>query len=220
MKNTILLLAALIISVTSFAQKITYGVTAGVTSYNIGGAATGNLQQLLSFTGDMVKTQPLTAFYAGGYSNIPLTNKISFEPGINYTAKGMQIKGTYAVKDFELLNALATAGLHLSYIDMPLVLKANFNGLQIFAGPQVSYLTSANLKTKVSVAGFGLLNSSSDVSDRFNRWDAGLTAGVGYQFSNGLRLSAAYDHGLINVDAGRQVSSFNRGFKIGVGFSF
>lgn len=204
----------------SFAQKVTYGVNAGITSFNIGGGATNSLQNFLSFTGDIVSTKPLTGFYVGGYTNIPVSNNISFEPAVNYSTKGMQVKGIYTVKDFEIINAAATGGLHLSYIDVPLLLKAQFNGLQLFAGPQISYLTNANLKTTASVAGFQLLNSNSNITSQFNRLDAGFSAGAGYQFANGLRLSAAYDRGFTKIDANKQVSSYNHGFKIGLGFSF
>jgi len=68
--------------------------------------------------------------------------------------------------------------------------------------------------------GFNVLNRKMDVTDQFNRWDAGITGGIGYQFANGLNITAAYDHGLSKVDANKSLSSYNRSFKVGVGFSF
>ena len=143
-----------------------------------------------------------------------------FETGLYYSTKGYQLKGSYSVKDISLLSANVTSTLRTGYIDMPLLLKANFNGLQVFAGPQLSYLTSANLNTSASVAFFDLLNSRTDVTNTFNKWDAAVTGGIGYQFSNGVRLTAAYERGLMKADAARNTQLYNQGFSIGAGFSF
>ena len=56
--------------------------------------------------------------------------------------------------------------------------------------------------------------------NQFNQWDVALTGGVGYQFTNGFNISAAYDHGLSKVDNGQNFDSYNRAFKVGVGFKF
>jgi hypothetical protein len=59
-----------------------------------------------------------------------------------------------------------------------------------------------------------------DASSEFNKWDAGLTAGIGYKLSSGLNLTASYDYGLTKVDANRSFNSYNRGIKVGIGMSF
>jgi hypothetical protein len=59
-----------------------------------------------------------------------------------------------------------------------------------------------------------------DVTNQLNRLDIGVTGGVGYQFSNGLRITGSYERGLSKVDAGQNVRSYNQGFKIGAGISF
>jgi hypothetical protein len=59
-----------------------------------------------------------------------------------------------------------------------------------------------------------------DVTSQFNRWDVGVTGGIGYQFTNGLNLSASYDYGLSKVDANQSVNAFNRGIKVGIGMTF
>ena len=90
----------------------------------------------------------------------------------------------------------------------------------MFAGPQVSYLAKADLKTTAGVLGFNFLNNTTDATQQFNRWDAGITAGLGYQLANGVNLMAAYDHGLSKADAGQNMNAYNRAFKVGLGFSF
>ena len=91
---------------------------------------------------------------------------------------------------------------------------------RFFAGPQISYLASANLKTTAGVLGINLLNKTMDATSQFNRWDAGVTGGIGYQFSNGLNISASYDYGLSKVDASRRVNAYNNAIKLGIGINF
>lgn len=117
----------------------------------------------------------------------------------------------------DILGANAKAILQSQYVDVPVLLKGNFGGFQIFAGPQISYLAQSNLKTTAGVLGINLLNKDIDVTSQFNRWDVGLTGGIGYQFSNGLSLSASYDYGLSKIDVHQNVNAFNRAIKVGIG---
>ena len=59
-----------------------------------------------------------------------------------------------------------------------------------------------------------------DATQQLNRWDAAITGGVGYQFGNGVNITAAYDHGLMKADANKNMESYNHSFKVGVGFTF
>jgi hypothetical protein len=221
MKNRILLFAAILVSSFSIAQeKPTFGVRGGFTSSGMKGEAVNNLQNLLEFTDGMITTNNRYGFFAGGYANIPLSDVISVEPGLYYSQKGYEMRGSLNLKGVEFLGANATASLNTQYIDIPVVLKGNFNGFQVFAGPQVSYLAQADLRTSAGVLGFNLLNNKLDATDQFNRWDVALTGGIGYQFKNGVNVMAAYDHGLSRVDANKNVESYNRAFKVGIGFSF
>ncbi len=220
MKKKCILPILLCCSISSFAQHITYGASAGAGIYSMRGDAVKNMQQLLNFSDGIVQTKAVTGYYAGGFANIPVGNIFSVEPGLYYSSKGYEISGNYTVKNFSLLSANASSKLQSAYIDMPVVLKANFNGLQVFAGPQLSYLTNASLKTTAGIAGFNVLNNTMNVTSQFNRWDVAATAGVGYQFSNGIRLSAAYERGLRKVNAAQNIQSYNQGIKLGAAFRF
>ena len=145
---------------------------------------------------------------------------MSVEPSISYAQKGYNLRGELNIKGAEFIGANAQAKLTTHYIDMPVVLKANINGFQVFAGPQVSYLAKADLVTTAGLLGFNLLNKKLDAINQFNRWDAGFTAGLGYQFANGVNITAAYDHGLMRTDANKNLDAFNRSIKVGLGFSF
>ncbi|MEO6404224.1 MAG: porin family protein [Ferruginibacter sp.] len=221
MKKQFLLIAFVACCSISFAQKTTpsFGFNAGISSAGLKGDAAQSLNNLLDFSNGMISTSNRTGFFAGGYANIPLSGNISIEPGLYYTQKGYQMKGDLNVKGLEFLGANATANLNSQYIDIPLLFKADFDGLQVFVGPQVSYLLQSDLKLKAGVLGFNLLNKTLDATSQFNRWDAGVTGGLGYQFKNGLNLSASYDYGLMKADANQNMDVYNRGFKLGLGIS-
>jgi Outer membrane protein beta-barrel domain len=221
MKRQILLIAAIALSSAVMAQsKISFGIRGGLTNSGMKGEAVDNLQNLVEVTNGMISTKNTSGYFAGAYTSIPVSEKVSIEPGIYYSKKGYELGGSLDLKGVEFLGVGAKLKLQSDYVDVPVLVKGNFNGFQVFGGPQVSYLTKADLQTKASVLGINLLNRSIDVTNEFNRWDAAITGGVGYQFANGFSVSAQYDHGLARVDKNKSVNSYNRAFKVGVGFQF
>jgi len=220
MKNKILLVISVLISSASFAQTTpSFGVKAGVLSSGFRGDAVDNFKNILNFTNGRITTKDYTGFFAGGYSNIPVSENFSIEPGIYYSLKGYELDGALNVKGLDFLGANAKAVLQSQYVDIPVLLKGNFGGFQIFAGPQISYLASANLKTTAGVLGINLLNKTMDATSQFNRWDAAVTGGIGYQFSNGMNISASYDYGLSRADANQSVNAYHNAIKLGIGIS-
>ena len=221
MKKQILLFAFIAVSAMSMAQsKTSFGIQGGVTASSLKGDAVDNLQNLLDFTNGAVTTSSRNGFFAGVNASIPVSELVSIEPGVYYAQKGYEMRGELNLKGVEFLGVNANAKLTSHYVDVPLLLKLNLNGFQLFAGPQVSYLAKADLKTTAGVLGFNLLNKTMDATDQFNQWDAAVTGGIGYKFANGVSLSASYDHGLSKVDANQNFDSYNRSFKVGLGFSF
>jgi hypothetical protein len=221
MKKQILLCASIAISAITFAQsKPSFGIRAGVTSSTMQGDAVNNLKDILDYTNGAVTTSSHTGFFAGGNASIPVSDLVSIEPGLYYSQKGYDMNGELNLKGIEFLGINGKAKLTSQYVDLPLLLKLNFNGLQLFAGPQVSYLTKADLRTTAGALGFNVFDKTMDATKQFNRWDAGVTGGIGYQFANGFNISAAYDYGLSKVDANQNMNSYNRSFKVGAGFRF
>ncbi len=221
MKKQALLLFSIIISTLTFAQvEPSFGIRAGVSSSGLRGNAVNGLNNLVDFANGNIATTNHYGFFAGSYASIPVSNIISIEPAVYYSQKGYELRGSLNIKGIDLLGANAKAALVSQYIDVPVLLKANLDGFQIFAGPQISYLAKADLRATAGVLGFNLLNSKIDATSQMNRWDAGVTGGVGYQFTNGFNIMASYDYGLSKVDANRSVNSYNNSIKVGVGFTF
>ncbi len=218
MKNKILLIIALFTGVSAYSQSVTsVGVRAGMISSGIRGEASNSLNQLIENTGGMVTTSDRTGFFAGVNVNVPVAKGFSVEPGLYYSQKGYTLNGDFGIKGLDFIGANAKAQLQSQYVDIPLLLKGNFGGLQVFAGPQVSYLVRSDLKTTAGLLGVNLFNKTLDATNQFNRWDAAITGGIGYQFNNGINLSASYDYGLMKVDANKSVNAFTRGIRLGIG---
>jgi len=204
----------------SFAQKTSVGIRAGATSATMKGEAVSSLKNLIEYTNGAITTENRTGLFGGVNVNIPISKQVSIEPGLYYAQKGYALRGALNMKGMEIINANARAQLNSHYIDLPVVVKGNFGGLQVFAGPQVSYLAKADLRTSAGILGFNVLNKTMDATEQLNQWDAGITGGVGYQFKNGFNLTASYDHGLSKADANKNFDAYNRAFKVGAGFKF
>lgn len=221
MKKHLLLLAALTVSFLGFSQQQTsFGVKAGVSHSNLKGEAMNNLADLVEFSDGMIKQVARTGFFAGGYATIPVGETFSIEPGLYYAQKGAALRGDLDIKGLSFLGANAKARVNSHYVDLPVLVKANLGGFQVFAGPQLSYLAKADLRTSAGALGFNLYDQTRDITNELNRWDAGVTGGIGYQLNNGLNISASYDHGLAKADADRRLETYNRSFKLGIGFRF
>jgi hypothetical protein len=211
----------LFVVVANVNAQVSYGVGAGINRSTLKGDAMGSLNDLLDFSNGMISTQPRIGLYAGGFVEMPLGGGFSIQPGAYYSQKGYTIKGQVMGDKLEFLGAGARADLKAHYIDIPIVFKAEVaKGLQVFAGPQLSYLVKSNLKMDAGILGISLFKTNIDVTENFNKADIAITGGIGYTFDNGFSINAAYDHGLSRVDKNSSLESFNRNIKIGIGIKF
>ncbi len=221
MKKIFTLMAIALFVLTNVQAQTKFGIHAGVNQSSWKGEAMNSLNDLVDLSNGYVTTSGKTGFYAGGFAEIPLSSSISLQPGVYYSQKGYQMKGTIAADKLEFLNATAKAKLISHYIDMPVYLKANLGGgFHVFAGPQVSYLAKNEVRIDAGALGFSVYNRKFDVTDQFNSVDVALSGGIGYDFPNGLSLQAGYDHGLTRLDKNDQFKSYNRNFKVGLGWRF
>ena len=215
-----LLVAFTTVTITTNAQ-VKPVIKAGVIQSTWKGEARQSFDQLVDQTDGYITMRNRTAFYVGAGIELPLSDIVSIEPSLLYTQRGYGIKGNLTINDMkiEALDARATSQMH--YIDLPVLLKVKpAAGLQLFAGPQVSYLVKNNLRADVAVLGFSLINSDLDITDQFNRWDVGVTGGVGYEFANGIGISAAYERGFQRLDKNQNFKAFNEGYKAGLTYRF
>lgn len=221
MKKIFTTLAVIAFTVTASTAQTTFGIQAGVINSTWKGEALNSLNDVVDLTNGYITTSSKTGFTVGGYAAIPVSEKISFEPGINYSQKGYTMKGDLKIDKLDFLGINASAKVEAHYIDVPLVLKAQLaKGLTVYAGPQVSYLVKNNLHVNAGILGISLYDDKLDITDDFNRIDMGLTGGLGYKFDNGFNFKAGYDHGLSKLDKNDNFKAYNRAFKVTVGFTF
>lgn len=201
--------------------QVSYGIHGGVNFAKWQGDDLQFVEDLLDKTDGYLVTKGKTGFHVGAYANIPISETFSFEPGIEYSKKGYSIKGDFQINTLKFLAVNAGAQVQSHYIDIPLVLKANVaKGLNVYAGPQVSYLVRSTLNAKLGVLGISIFNKGIGITERFNKVDLGLTGGIGYLFDNGLNIQAGYDYGLSKIDKNDNYAAYNRVIKISLGYTF
>jgi len=137
----------------------------------------------------------LTSFNAGIYTSLPLTSFIAIQPEFLYSRKGAELT-------YNNLLARGTAKFSLNYIEIPLLLKINIGNLNVHAGPYVAYLLDANIKNVSASGGFDFEENFNN--DDFNKFDTGIAAGFGFDFS-GLGIGARYNYGLSTVGKKRDI---------------
>jgi hypothetical protein len=209
-KTSITLLLTAFISTFTFAQIARFGVNAGVV-FASGIEKDGN-------TTTTSKTK--TGLSVGFLGDIVLTEKFSFQPGLNFIQKG----GKQSVTAFGVTIENAAT---LNYLEAPLnfVFNAPAGGGYFFAGigPVLGYGISGKSKSKVSTGGETTedIKFGSGAAELKPFEFAGNVLG-GYELSNGIFITANYNMGISNLinDAPSNTSSKNRYFGIKLGYKF
>ncbi|TCN52467.1 PorT family protein [Flavobacterium circumlabens] len=183
MKKFLVLAVVTVLGFTNVnAQKIKFGAKGGLNFASVSGDNTEGI--------DVV-----TSFNFGVLSEIPVSDKFSFQPELMYSGQG------YSFND----NTIA-----LNYLNIPLMGKYYLTkGLSLEAGPQIGFLLSAK-------------NDKTDVKDSFNTFDFGVNFGLGYKLDNGLNFGARYNLGLTDINNLDNSSSKNKNgvFQLSVGYFF
>lgn len=175
MKKLFLVGFALVASQMSFGQS-TFGNLMQRLSFGV--KAGGNYS---NFTDAGFETEGLAGFHAGLIVNFKLADKWSIQEEFLYSTQGAKTKNSLLGVEKDM---------KLSYLSVPILVKYH-SAIGIYAevGPQVNMLIEDAKNT-----GF----------DKFaDKIDAGVAAGVGYQFKEGslkgLGIGARYYQGFMDV---------------------
>ena len=201
---------------------VRFGFRAGLNVADLQGDAVQSFTNLAGYAPDgAISKQLRPGFYAGVFATLPLGPGFAIEPGITYAEKGAVLKGTLPFPALDFLNANVTGTARLAYIDVPVLAKVSLTpGLYLYAGPQASFLVSGKARVDASVLGFSAYKEDFDVSDQLRKVDFAAVGGLGYQFANGLGLSAGYDYGFASLDSGNRFQAYNRVAKVGLSYAF
>lgn len=188
---------------TSNVSNIKFGAKGGVNFANLAG-------------GDADGAKMFVGFNAGFFIEIPVADKLVFQPEILYSAQGSKSEGPLFV-DGSVYNVEAT--FKFNYINIPLLFKYEIaDKFSLEAGPYVGFLTSAKLKAKIQ----GVGSETIDAKDIVKSTDFGLAIGMNYEFTDVIFANARYQSGLTEIgDAeGNNNDIKNSVFQIGLGFRF
>ncbi|PWB23469.1 porin family protein [Flavobacterium sp. HTF] len=129
----------------------------------------------------------LYGFNAGVYATLPIADNIAIQPELLFTTKGAELE--YNNELFQ-----GNAKFKLNYIELPLLVRVNITkNFNLQAGGYASYLVSSK------VTGDGDIEFEEDIdTDDLNKFDAGIAAGVGLDFSP-ISVGVRYNYGLTKV---------------------
>lgn len=179
----------------------TFSVANAQSGFGIRGGA-----NFFNFGGSDVAENDYTnrvGFHAGVYATILPEGPVSIEPGIFYSVKGSQND-----------DGLDTRAV-LDYVDVPVLVRFGIGeGFNIFAGPQISFLTNSKFEGDLGGSTF-----SFDTND-INSTDVGLAFGLGYNLPQGFNVQGSYDYGMTPIFKDSDADVYNRGFKLSLGYTF
>ena len=206
----------------STAAGVRFGLRAGLNLADVQGDAVKTITNLAGYVPDgTLSRQMRPGFYAGLYATLPIGPNFAIEPGISYAEKGTVLRGRVPVPALDFLNTQLTGTARLAYIDVPVLAKVFITpGFYLYAGPQASFLVSGKARLEAGALGFKAYRQDFDVSNQLRKVDFAAVGGLGYQFGNGLGLSAGYDYGLSSLDVNNRFDAQNRVLKAGLNYSF
>ena len=186
MKKGLLLLTFLTFAVAVQAQ---IGVRAGIGSSNF---SNGDVQRGFS---------SLIRPHLGAYYGLEVTEKLSVEPGMFFSGKGITATSNFTNKEFKE---------SLSYLDIPVLVRYAVNeDFNVFAGPQAGFLI-ARTYTEGSLK----ITDTAPVGG----YEIGGVFGAGYKLTSGINLQASYDFGIAPFKY-FQADVNNTVFKLSVGYT-
>ncbi len=192
MKKFLLLFAVSAFTVLGASAQSSFGIRGGANFFN--------------FAGEDVSENDYTnraGFHAGVYASFMGEGPISIEPGVFYSVKGTQ--------NDDGIDSRAV----LDYVDVPVLLRFRVGeGFNLFAGPQVSFLTKSKFE-----GDFGDSTVTLETDD-VKSTDAGLVFGLGYNLPQGFNIQGSYDYGMTPVFENSDADVYNRGFKLSLGYTF
>ncbi|SRR5260221_641889 len=178
----------------------------------------GGLNLTNLYVADVSHESMKAGFNGGVFAKLPLTKGFSIQPELLYSLKGA--KENYN----NFVQGSGEYRFNLGYLELPVLavvnLAPNFN---LHLGGYAAYLVNANIK---NVNGQGTVVGATDLrTGDFNRWDAGLVGGLGFDIEN-FTLGARYNYGLAHIGKNDNLTgalaknSKNAGISVYIGFGF
>jgi len=211
-KILLIILATAGIAFVQAQENVQFGLKSGL-----------NFASLNGDSSDEINLDPRIGFHIGGFVEIPVSEKFSFQPELLYSTQGAKLKDT---DDFGAgLGDVEIDGVFkLDYINIPLMAKFYAaEGFSIEAGPQIGFLVSSESETDATFNNGQTISNKEDLKEFTSSIDFGINLGIGYKLESGLNFGARYNLGLSNVndgDGSGGVKDRNGVFQISIGYLF
>jgi hypothetical protein len=191
----------------SDSKAVQLGAKGGVNFSNINGVDIGD-------------NKSRTSFNVGLVAEIPLSERISFQPELLYSGQGFDLQERDQDNVFDTDDNVE---YQLDYIQVPLLIKAYLvKGLSVEAGPQFGFKINEEIDYQPNSDGGDI---DIDRDDSFvNDFETSLALGSSYKFDGGFFVNARYTLGLTNIFKDdtifENVDAKNNVWQFGVGFMF
>lgn len=179
MKNAVVFIVVCVLSVSTYAQNVSFGAKAGVNFASLNGD-------------DVDDLDGLTGLHIGGVVDISFSELLSLQPELLFSMQGAK----YEYSD-DVVSEEET--YKLNYLNVPVLLKVKVDGFSFELGPQVGFLLSANEEYEYSDS-FGSSSGDEDIKEFIKGVDVGGAFGVSYQLPMGLFFSGRYVLGFTSID--------------------
>jgi hypothetical protein len=171
-------------------------------------------------------------FQLGASWQVPLTNRLNFEPGLSYANRGVgyeseesgyEVPGDGPGGSYSYSYGQKKT---LHYLELPLFVSGSvLDGLDLYGGPQVAFLLGAKMVNESN----GETTSTEKGTDGLNKVDLGISAGARYQIPNTFfSVSLGYYQGLSNLNSKSEYAGYGyeepkyrtRAARLGVQYNF
>jgi hypothetical protein len=165
---------------------------------------------------DFVDYKRKLGFYAGGFINIEIADKIKVQPELIFAIQGT----TVLIKDVEVSDGFTTivsdykSNINESTISVPVIFQYLFNDkFYMEGGPQFGYII--DIKEEIKKEPFEQFggNDNQDSDFDLDKFDFGLSFGIGYKISEKIGINSRYFFGLIERNNTIKSSVFNLGIE-------
>ncbi len=195
MKKIIVALVILI-TVNSTAQKINFGIKAGLNVSML----TGNANEIMSSN---------NGFFAGTLLEFKILGKIAIQPELLFSAQGAK---------FESKNLTFATTRKMNYLILPIMFKYYPKvGLFVEAGPQAGFLISANQDVENRITN---VTTSENLKEATKDFDMSANIGIGYDLFDKVVVQVRYCIGLTNTSTIENTDMKNGVFQLSVGYKF
>jgi hypothetical protein len=164
---------------------------------------------------DNPTTRRLVGYQIGLYYQVPLTKHLALVPEVQFSRERFQVSYTPFTPPGVLYFEGAPHSEYdqsLSYLNLPVLLRASVGALYLEAGPQVSWLIGGHAKN-IPYAN-GTINNSVGVDQAatgsYRHFDAGPCVGVGVKLPAGLGVGVRAYWGLTKLTADEDYSNISR----------